>query len=97
VRAAQDWMRERLAAEYGVAGGDLWELGGRYFPSPGLTPEVVHPFACEVKAVGAAERTLAFVPLASLVERRQEIFDGHLRTVALRAAHALGVMGGGGS
>jgi hypothetical protein len=37
-----------------------------------------------------AERTLRWVPLAEVVREIHRVRDGHLRIVALRAAHALG-------
>jgi ubiquinone/menaquinone biosynthesis C-methylase UbiE len=89
---ARAFMRERLAAEYGVESGSLWELGGRWHPSPGATPEVVHAVAVEVTAERSARRSLRWVPLADAVASRAQLRDGHLRIVALRAAHALGVL-----
>jgi hypothetical protein len=41
-----------------------------------------------VTAFGPASRALAWVPLAELVEQRHRVPDGHLRILALRAAHA---------
>jgi hypothetical protein len=39
-----------------------------------------------------APRSLVFVSLAELARRRDDLQDGHLRIVALRAAHALGIL-----
>jgi hypothetical protein len=88
MRGARIWILERLAAEYGLSCGDSWDLGGRYHPSPGATPEVVYPVAVEVLAPG---RKLHWVALRDLVRERGELLDGHLRIAALRAAHALGI------
>ena len=85
-------MRERLASEYGVAPGAAWELGGKWHPAPGSTPEVVHAVAVEVKEERAAPRRLTWVRLADAVTSRDALRDGHLRVVALRSAHALGVI-----
>jgi SAM-dependent methyltransferase len=90
---ARAWMRERLADEYGARTGELWELGGRWHPSPGATPEVVHAVAVEVTEERDAPRGLCWVPLADAVASRAHLRDGHLRIVALRAAHALGLIG----
>jgi hypothetical protein len=90
--SARAWVRERLAAEYGASTGDVWELGGRWHPSPGATPEVVHAVAIEVTEERDAPRRLCWVPLADAVASRAHLRDGHLRIVALRAAHALGVI-----
>jgi hypothetical protein len=95
--AARAWVLERLEAEYGLRCGEAWELGGPYHPTPGVTPEVVHPFALEVLGERAgARRRLTWVPLGELVRDGGLLIDGHLRVVALRAAHALGVFGGTG-
>jgi hypothetical protein len=67
----------------------MWELGGRYHPSAGLTPEVVYPLAAEVSPDGAGDRALRWIPLSDAVTQRHLLRDGHLRIVALRAAHAL--------
>jgi hypothetical protein len=91
---ARAWLREQLAAEYGLSLGELWELGGSYHPSAGATPEVVYPFALEVHAVSPGRRPLRWVPLMELVAARTELRDGHLRIAALRAAHALGLLPG---
>ncbi len=68
---------------------EIWELGGAYSPSPGLTPESVFPMATEVSGVRDGGRSLCWVPLAELLARRAELPDGHLRVMLLRAAHAL--------
>ena len=93
-RAAREWILARLAAEYGIDAGEVWTLGGSYHPSPGSTPEVVYPWAVEVRATRGAGRALHWVALHELVEHRAALRDGHLRIAALRAAHALGVLPG---
>ena len=89
---ATAWMRDRLAAEYGVQSGATWELGGRWHPAPGSTPEVVHAVAVEVTGETQAVRRLEWVRLADAVASRGELRDGHLRVVVLRSAHAVGVI-----
>jgi hypothetical protein len=90
---ARAWIVARLEAEYGVVAGDVWELGGSYRPSPGLTPETVFPLAVEVarlaRGESAALRPLTWLPLRQLVAERAGLPDGHLRVLLLRAAHAL--------
>lgn len=92
VHDARRFVAERLLAEYDVRAGTIWDLGGRYHPSAGLSPEVVYPMAVEILADGPAARALCWVPLASVGAHRDDLLDGHLRIVALRAAHALGVL-----
>jgi hypothetical protein len=89
---ARDWVAERLRLEYGLRAGEWWELGGRYHPSPGATPEAVYPVAVEVRRLDPRGRRLHWLALRDLVAGRSAIVDGHLRIVALRAAHALGLL-----
>jgi SAM-dependent methyltransferase len=88
---ARAWVCERLGREHGLTLGATYELGGRYHPSPGLTPEVVHALAVEVVAEAPAERPLLWLDLAEAAAHAGELRDGHLRTLAQRAAHAMGV------
>ena len=89
--AARQWVGRRLAEEHGLAVGRTWDLGGRFHPSPGVSPEAVYPLAVEVQATSGAGRPLHFVPLAQVLACLDRLKDGHLRVVARRAAHALGL------
>jgi SAM-dependent methyltransferase len=89
---SEDWLRGRIEAEYTLQCGDLWELGGRFYPSAGATPEVVHPFAVEILGGSGARQGLHWVPLVDVLRCRGGLPDGHLRVVSLRAAHALGFL-----
>ena len=61
--------------------------------APGLTPEVVHPYAVEIRgASGAGARRMRFVRLREALAHLDLLVDGHLRIAALRAAHALGLL-----
>jgi ubiquinone/menaquinone biosynthesis C-methylase UbiE len=88
---AQAWVLQQLTETYGVAVGRTIDLGGPYYPSAGMSPEVVHPIAVETLSDGPAGEPLHFVPLASIAANPHALLDGHLRIVALRAAHALGL------
>lgn len=88
---ARAWVTARLETEYGVTLESFVELGGRYHPSAGVTPEIVYPFAVSVARLTEGQRALVWVPLGELVARIGDIRDGHLRIAALRAAHALGL------
>jgi hypothetical protein len=89
---AKAWLRARLDDEYGLACGEILELGGRYHPSPGATAEVVHPLAVEVLGERAEGRPLVWVSLADALASLSDLADGHLRIAALRAGHALGLL-----
>ena len=88
------FLRERLAAQHGLNVRDCWSLGGKHYPSPGITPETVFPALLEAEAAVPALEPLAWVPLRELVAGRADLRDGHLRIVVLRAAHALGLLPG---
>ncbi len=87
--AARRFVVERLEREHGLRCHGLWDLGGRYHPSPGLTPEAVYPIAVSVDAEEPAPFPLNWIRLKDLLRARQSVVDGHLRVVAWRAAHAL--------
>jgi hypothetical protein len=92
IARSRAWIAERMRHDYGVNCRHIWELGGRYHPSAGMTPEVVYPLAVEVEAADEGARTLHWVALDETVERRAELHDGHLSILVLRAAHALGLL-----
>ena len=50
------------------------------------------PLAAEVHDVSDAPRPLTWVALDELVEDRRLLLDGHLRILALRAAHAMEIL-----
>lgn len=85
---AQAFVSERLPLDFGVRPLRHRELGGRYFPSPGITPEVVHPFMVELDA--SSPGSLEWVTLAALLARRRDLLDGHLIALVHRLSHALG-------
>lgn len=89
---ALGWVEECIARDYGVTIRAMRSLGGRYHPSLGTTPEVVYPAVAEVTSIGKAPRELLWIRLEEFVESRQSFQDGHLRVVAMRAAHALGIL-----
>lgn len=89
--AGLTFVRQRLREEYGVTVEDTAWLGGRYHPSTGATPEVVHPLAADAAEVQAGRRPLTWVPLGALVRTPRWLADGHLRIAAERCAHLLGV------
>ncbi len=95
LRAANAFIGERLGSEHGLDIAEILELGGRYFPSAGMTPEVVHPCLAIVSGwtTHTSQRGLRWVPLEDVVAHADAILDGHLRVVALRAASMLGLLG----
>jgi SAM-dependent methyltransferase len=92
IERSRRWTLAKLGESYGLRTGAVWELGGPYLPSPGVTPEMVFPLAVEVLDYRGAALELRWVRLSDAVESRAALQDGHLRIVALRAAHALGLL-----
>ena len=84
---ATRWVRERLEAQYGLQADPVAELGGRYHPAPGLTPEVVHPYAWTTRH---AVDSLRWVPLRDATRHAQSLPDMHLRLLISRSAQAFG-------
>ena len=81
-----------LSRDFGLRVRRTWELGGAYFPTSGVTPEVVYPFVVEVEADKNAEERLRFVPLAELIDNLGLLRDAHLLIATYRLAHALRVL-----
>ena len=81
-----------LRRDFGLRARRAWELGGSYFPTAGVTPEIVYPFAVEVDAGECAETTLQFIALTELTANLQLLKDAHLLIAACRLAHALGAL-----
>jgi len=65
------------------------ELGGSYFPTPGVTPEIVYPFAVEIETGDLSRCDLQFVEIGLLMERLDQFQDAHLLILANRLFHAL--------
>jgi len=89
---ARAFVKDRLTSEYRAEARRIWQLGGRYYPTPGVTPEIVYPLAVEIGDIKPGGRRIYWVPLADAQDNRSQLVDGHLRVVALRAAHALGLL-----
>ena len=83
------YLRESLRRENGVEARDTFALGGPYFPSPGVTPEIAYPYAVDVASCVAGELALSWVSLAELVEGFAHLKEGHLRTLVSRVFRAL--------
>jgi hypothetical protein len=79
-----------MKQDFGVLVLKSWELGGSYFPSPGVTPEAVFPFVVEVDHSSLESSTLHFTSLDNLVSNIELIQDAHLAVAANRLIHALG-------
>jgi SAM-dependent methyltransferase len=83
---AKEWVARGLHQEYAVQAQEWAPLGGPYFPSPGLTPELVYPLA--VRVLPEAGCTLRFFPLTTAMQNWHTLTNGHLRCLLLRAGLA---------
>lgn len=86
------FLREALQRDFRLDASRVWELGGPYFPTPGVTPEVVYPYAVEVKLPEANGAAAYFVNLDELAGSLDLLQDAHLIIAVCRLAHALGLM-----
>jgi ubiquinone/menaquinone biosynthesis C-methylase UbiE len=86
------FLKGALRRDFNLDAGPVWELGGAYFPTSGVTPEVVYPFVVEVEANQYPRAGLQFVPLSELTGKPNLLRDAHLLVATHRLAHALGVI-----
>lgn len=85
----EPFLIEKFAEDFGVKTNKLWELGGSFFTSAGITPEIIYPMAVELKAESLEATDLKFFNLKTLIEKIDEIQDAHLLISLNRLAHAL--------
>jgi SAM-dependent methyltransferase len=85
----EPFLVEKFSKDFGVSHRKTWELGGSYFTSAGITPEVVYPMAFELDAENMSETSLRFFRLKDLLENSAKIQDAHLLILLNRLGHAL--------
>ncbi len=85
-----EYLADAMLRDFGVRVVRSWPLGGTYFPTPGVTPEIVHPFAAEVELDARSVPSLKFIRLDKLADKLDAIEDAHLLIILNRALHALG-------
>ncbi|MEO6588632.1 MAG: methyltransferase domain-containing protein, partial [Pyrinomonadaceae bacterium] len=86
----ENFLREKFPKDFNVQFKKFWELGGSYFTSAGITPEIVYPTAVELVAENLVETDLKFYALEHLLENSDKIQDAHLLILLNRLGHALG-------
>jgi hypothetical protein len=89
IQQSLSFVSEKIHQEYQLVVSEMIPLGGRYHPAPGLTPEVVHPYAVLLEELQPESNGLVWVSLTELVENQNQILDGHLRLLSVRLDHAL--------
>jgi hypothetical protein len=80
---------EKLKDLFGITVRAHQRLGGKYFISPGITPEVVFPMIAEVDLKQSRSDALHWVPLRSIMHHMHELKCGHAITSLWRASHML--------
>lgn len=88
----EPFLREKFAADFKASFGKIWELGGSYFTSAGITPEIVYPAAVELDAENSGATPLKFFHLSRLLEMSDLIGDAHLLILLNRLGHAFGFL-----
>lgn len=88
----KNFLKERFSKDFNVRIINSWELGGSYFTSAGITPEIVYPIAVEINEDFFDETDLKFFDLRNLLENSEKIQDAHLLILLNRLAHSLGVL-----
>ena len=87
--AAVEFLQARLQHEHNLEVTQVLNLGGVYYPSPGVTPEALTPMLCEVVTELKNSRGIIWVKLKHVLSNFSELRDGHLKTTVLRASRAL--------
>ena len=88
----ENFLREKFLKDFNVNFRKFWELGGSYFTSAGITPEIVYPTAVELNAENLSETDLKFFHLKDLLENSEKIQDAHFLILLNRLGHALGFL-----
>ncbi len=87
----EPFLQARFPRDFNVSFKKFWELGGSYFTSAGITPEIVYPSAVELDAQFPGETGLKFFHLTDLLEISERVQDAHLLILLNRLGHALGI------
>jgi hypothetical protein len=92
IEGAGSFISERMSRDFGVLIEQPKTLGGRYFPTAGLTPETVYPFFTECFEESAVSEPLHWFKLTDVVQSLGYIRGGHTLTGLNRISHALGLL-----
>ena len=80
------FLMAALQRDFALTVRNTWELGGSYFSSPGVTPELVYPFVAEVDANNIPSSPLHFINCDTL--NLPDLHDAHLLIATHRLRHA---------
>lgn len=85
----EPFLSSAFQREHGLRPGEAFALGGPYFPSPGVTPEIAYPWAVDVAKWEGGDARLHWVPLEELQTQLGQLKEGHLRVLVSRLWRAL--------
>jgi SAM-dependent methyltransferase len=88
----ETFLREKFPKDFNAEINKTWELGGSFFTSAGITPEIVYPLAVELNAEVLGKTDLKFFDLTTLLDNLDKIQDAHLLISLNRLAHGLGFL-----
>lgn len=83
------FLMEAMQRDFNVRVRRVWEIGGSYLPTAGVTPELVYPFIAEVEGGEISGSDFRFVALDELKKQIDQIQDAHLLITLCRLIHAL--------
>ena len=63
----EPFLREKFPIDFRAEINNVWELGGSYFTSAGVTPEVVYPMAVELRSDYLSKVNLHFFEISKLL------------------------------
>jgi hypothetical protein len=89
MHAAQHFTVQKFQELFGVTVSQSKRLGGKYFKSPGITPDIEYPMVVEVDLSRSKTDTLRWVRLHEIVDHIDELRCGRAITLLWRAAHML--------
>jgi hypothetical protein len=89
VRERPAFVTAALHRDFDLTVRNTWELGGSYFSSPGVTPEVFYPFVVEVETNDITSSPLHFIDSNLFGNNVDQLHDGHLLISTHRLRHAL--------
>ena len=87
LREGQAWFKDEVERRTGLSIREILPLGGPFCTTPGNTRELMHPMCCSIEVAESPMNVLSWPRLDELLAHIDELGDGILRTLVLRAAH----------
>jgi hypothetical protein len=86
------FLATALNRDFHLRAGRSWELGGPYFSTPGVTPEIVYPYVVEAELGAEFDPLLQFTYIGDLADKLDSFHEAHLLIAVCRLIHALGLL-----